>query len=552
MKVYKGISVFRGIATGKILVYKRNDVNVKCIPVADFESEKERFRAAKETAKTQLAELYRMALDEVGNENAAIFEIHLMMLEDFSFIDAIERMISGQHCNAEYAVSTTGHSFYDMFTKMDNEYLRARSDDVRDVTERLLAILYGNSETPMGNDEPAIIVAEDLSPSETIQLNRRNILAFATISGSDNSHMAILARSMGMPALVGTDIPFDNELNNHLAIVDGYTGCIYVDPDEMLIKETEKKHKRELRKRELLLEYRGRDNVTEDGRRIKIYANIGGLEDIDVAIRNDAGGIGLFRSEFIYLSREKMPTEDELTHIYRSAAEAMRGKEVVIRTLDVGADKCMSYFDMPFEDNPALGCRGIRFCLRYPDIFRTQLRAIYRASVYGNISVMYPMITGPIDLGRALKASENVRNELKAEGVPFKDIRQGIMIETPAAAMVSDILAQQADFFSIGTNDLSQYTMAVDRGNTDMSEFYDPLHIALFRMIKITADNAHRFGKPVGICGEMGADESLTHIFLAMGIDEISVVPSEVLTIRKKVCETNIGKISYETLWQLW
>ena len=552
MKVYDGKSVFKGVAAGKILVYARDDMNVRRLSAPDSDAELMRFRNARDIAKNQLGVLYRMALDEVGSENAAIFEIHLMMLDDFSFIDAIESLIVRQHCNAEYAVSSTGHSFYDMFLNMDNKYLQSRSDDVRDVTERLLTILSGSSETVIGCDESVIIIAKDLSPSETIRLDRRNVLAFATANGSENSHMAILARSMGIPAVVGTGIAADSSLNGHTAIVDGYTGHIYIDPDEMLVRETEKKHRQELRKRELLNSYIGRDNVTLDGRKIGICANIGGLEDIDDALRNDAGGIGLFRSEFIYLSSQKMPTEDELTHIYRTAAEKMHGREIVIRTLDIGSDKIPDYIDLPYEENPALGCRGIRFCIRHPDIFKTQLRAIYRASVFGNISVMYPMIVGPVDFGRALKASEQVRKELSDEGIQFRNIRQGAMIETPAAAIVSDILAQQADFFSIGTNDLSQYAMAVDRGNTNMAEFFDPMHIALFRMIKMTVDNAHRFGKKVGICGEMGADSSLTQIFLTMGVDEISVVPTEILSIRKKVCETDIGKISYETIGQLW
>lgn len=552
MTKYSGTSVYKGIAQGRVHICTRKDINVSRTPVDDPEEELHRFYIAKDTATRQLHELYTLAVDEVGEENAAIFNIHAMMLEDFSFVSSIENIITNMHSNAEYAVSVTGQSFYDMFLGMDDAYMQARSADVRDICARLLTILYGSKEERLFSDEPAIILADDLSPSETVLLAKGNIVAFATVHGSVSSHTAILARTMKMPALVGTNVDISPDMNGKNAVVDSYEGCIYIDPDQKLIRRLEQKHREELSKTELLKDYKGKDNITEDGRRIKIYANVGSMEELEDAVENDAGGIGLLRSEFIYRGKSRFPTEEELFCTYKAAVQKMNGKEVTIRMLDVGADRGMDYYGLPTEKNPALGCRGIRYLLSRPDVFKTQLKAIYRAAPYGNVSVLYPMISTLVDIGRIRKINIEVKCELIQAGVAFGDIRHGALIETPSAVIISDLLAREMDFLSIGTNDLAQYAMGVDRENSMMNEFFDPINIALFRMIKMTIDNAHRWRKTADISGEMGSDPSLTEIFLAMGADGLSVTPSQILPLRQKVCSTNIGKVSQDLLQQLW
>lgn len=552
MTKYSGTSVYKGIASGKLQIYTRKDIDVSRAPVENAEEELRRFHMAKEVAAEQLQQLYELAVKEVGEKNAAIFSIHIMMLDDFSFVSSIENIITNMHSNAEYAVSVTGQSFYDMFLSMDDAYMQARSADVRDVCARLLTILYGSQEEKLSSDEPAIILADDLSPSEAVQLAKGNIVAFATVHGSVSSHTAILTRTMKIPALVGTDIDISPELNGKNAIIDSYDGCIYIDPDQKLIRQLERKHKEELSKTELLKDYKGKDNITEDGRRIKIYANVGSMEELDDAAENDAGGVGLMRSEFIYRGKSRFPTEEELFCTYKAAVQKMNGKEVTIRMLDVGADRGMDYYGLPEEKNPALGCRGIRYLLSRPDVFKTQLKAIYRAAPYGNVSVLYPMISTLVDVGRIRKINIEVKCELIQSGVAFGDIRHGALIETPSAVFISDLLAREMDFLSIGTNDLAQYAMGVDRENAMMNEFFDPINIALFRMIKMTIDNAHRCRKTADISGEMGSDPALTEIFLAMGADGLSVTPSQILPLRQKVCNTNIGKVSQDLLQQLW
>lgn len=552
MTKYSGTSVYKGIASGKIRIYTRKDIDVSRAPVENTEEELRRFHMAKEVAAEQLQQLYELAVNEVGEANAAIFSIHIMMLDDFSFVSSIENIITNMHSNAEYAVSVTGQSFYDMFLSMDDAYMQARSADVRDVCARLLTILYGSQEEKLSSEEPTIILADDLSPSEAVQLAKGNIVAFATVHGSVSSHTAILTRTMKIPALVSTDIDISPELNGKNAIIDSYDGCIYIDPDQKLIRQLERKHKEELSKRELLKDYKGKDNITEDGRRIKIYANVGSMEELDDAAENDAGGVGLMRSEFIYRGKSRFPTEEELFCTYKAAVQKMNGKEVTIRMLDVGADRGMDYYGLPEEKNPALGCRGIRYLLSRPDVFKTQLKAIYRAAPYGNVSVLYPMISTLVDVGRIRKINIEVKCELIQSGVAFGDIRHGALIETPSAVFISDLLAREMDFLSIGTNDLAQYAMGVDRENAMMNEFFDPINIALFRMIKMTIDNAHRCHKTADISGEMGSDPALTEIFLAMGADGLSVTPSQILPLRQKVCSTNIGKVSQDLLQQLW
>ncbi len=547
-----GKSVFKGIAYAKISVYNRYDPTVKCVTVDDPEAELQRFYAARDKAVNQLDELYSLALEEVGEESAAIFMIHTMMLEDFSFISSVENLITNGRFNAEYAVSATGHSFYDMFLGMEDSYMQARSADVRDVSERLLTILYGNSQQEISSDRPAIIIAEDLSPSETVRLAKGNIIGFVTASGSVSSHTSILARTMKMPSIVDADFEVLKEYDGLNAIIDGYSGKFYIDPDNEFTTKMLRKQRDEAIKTELLNEYKGKDNVTLDGRRIELTASIGSLSEIDDAVFYDAGGIGLFRTEFIYLEKERFPTEDELFEIYREAAEKMGGKEVRIRVLDVGADKHMGYFGLPEETNPALGCRGIRYLLRNPEIFRTQLRAIYRAAAYGRISVMYPMISTVVDVGRINRFNYDIRKELDCDGIGYGKVRQGIIVETPSAVMISDLLSREADFLVIGTNDLAQYTLVIDREETAVNEFYDPLNISMFRMIKMVIDNAHRYKKSVSICGELSSDPSLAHIFLAMGADEISVIPTDVLLMRKAICSTNVAEISQQALQQLW
>ena len=540
MQIYKGKSVFSGIAIGKISVYSKAEQQVKRLKIENVEKEVERYHEATATAIQQLQELYDKALREVGEANAAIFEIHQMMLEDDDYAESIENMIQMQKVNAEYAVAQTADNFARMFSLMDDDYMKERAADVKDISERLLTVLQGEESQGVESQEPSIIVADDLAPSETVQLDKDKVLSFVTVHGSLNSHSAILARTMGIPALVGTKLPVDDTVNGKLGIVDGTNGIIYVDPDEVTLGKMKELQKIELEKKKLLETLKGKENITLDGQKILLYANIGNTKDLATVLQNDAGGIGLFRSEFIYLEREDYPTEEEQFQIYKAVAETMAGKRVIIRTLDIGADKQCDYFKMEKEENPAMGCRAIRICLKRPEIFKTQLRALFRASVYGKIAIMYPMITSVKEIQRIKDIVTQVKAELEEQGVEYREPEQGIMIETPAAVMISDQLAKEVDFFSIGTNDLTQYTLAIDRQNTALDEFYDPHHPAVLRMISTVVNNAHKAGIWVGICGELGADRELTKEFLVMGVDELSVSPGNILPIRKIVRETNV------------
>lgn len=540
MQIYKGKSVFSGIAIGKISVYSKAEQQVKRLKIENVEKEVERYHEATATAIQQLQELYDKALREVGEANAAIFEIHQMMLEDDDYAESIENMIQMQKVNAEYAVAQTADNFARMFSLMDDDYMKERAADVKDISERLLTVLQGEESQGVESQEPSIIVADDLAPSETVQLDKDKVLSFVTVHGSLNSHSAILARTMGIPALVGTKLPVDDTVNGKLGIVDGTNGIIYVDPDEVTLGKMKELQKIELEKKKLLETLKGKENITLDGQKILLYANIGNTKDLATVLQNDAGGIGLFRSEFIYLEREDYPTEEEQFQIYKAVAETMAGKRVIIRTLDIGADKQCDYFKMEKEENPAMGCRAIRICLKRPEIFKTQLRALFRASVYGKIAIMYPMITSVKEIQRIKDIVTQVKAELKEQGVEYREPEQGIMIETPAAVMISDQLAKEVDFFSIGTNDLTQYTLAIDRQNTALDEFYDPHHPAVLRMISMVVNNAHKAGIWAGICGELGADRELTKEFLVMGVDELSVSPGNILPIRKIVRETNV------------
>lgn len=541
MQVYNGKSVFGGIAIGKISVYQKGEQQVKRVKIADADAEMERYADAKDAAVEQLQKLYDKALKEVGEANAAIFEIHQMMLDDDDYNESVENIIRTQMVNAEYAVAATADNFAQMFASMDDDYMKERAADVKDISERLLAILHGTDSNKVDTNEPVIIVADDLAPSETVQLDKDMVLSFVTVHGSLNSHTAILARTMAIPALIGTEaLPLEASVDGKLGIVDGFNGKIYVDPDENILTEMKAKQQEDLEKKQLLQTLKGKENITLDGQKVMLYANIGNIKDLATVIQNDAGGIGLFRSEFIYLEREDYPTEEEQFQIYKTVAETMAGKRVIIRTLDIGADKQCDYFNMEHEENPALGYRAIRICLTRPEIFKTQLRALFRASAYGKLAIMYPMITSVKEVHRIKKIVEEVKAELTEQGIEFAIPEQGIMIETPAAAMVSDELAKEVDFFSVGTNDLTQYTLAIDRQNTKLDEFYDAHHPAVLRMIAMVAENAHKAGIWAGICGELGADTTLTQEFLAMGIDELSVSPGSILPIRKIVLETNV------------
>lgn len=540
MQIYKGKTVFGGIAIGKICVYKKGERQVKRVRIDDADVEMARYQRARETAAAQLQGLYDKALKEVGETNAAIFEIHQMMLEDDDYNESVENIIRTQMVNAEYAVASTGDNFAQMFAAMDDEYMRGREADVRDISERLLTVLGGDGDNGVNTEEPAIIVADDLAPSETVQLDKDRVLSFVTAHGSVNSHTAILARTMGIPALIGTEIDLDDTVDGKTGIVDGLNGVIYVEPDEALLQEMQQKQQKELERKQLLQSLKGKDNITLDGQKVMLYANVGNIRDLGAVLQNDAGGIGLFRSEFIYLEQDHYPTEEEQFQIYKTVAETMAGRRVIIRTLDIGADKQCDYFEMDREDNPALGYRAIRICLTRPDVFKTQLRALFRASVYGNISIMYPMITSVGEVRQIKAIVEEVKAELTELGVAFGNPEQGIMIETPAAVMVSRELAEEVDFFSIGTNDLTQYTLAIDRQNPKLDAFYDPHHPAVLRMIQMVVENAHQAGIWAGICGELGADQTLTRAFLAMGVDELSVSPGSILPIRKIVLETNV------------
>lgn len=538
MVKFEGKSVFGGIAIGRLSIYNKKDNQVKRQKITDAESEIARFEDAREKAKEQLAGFYEKAVKEVGEVNAAIFEVHQMMLDDLDYIESITNMIRSQEVNAEFAVASTGDNFSQMFAAMDDDYMRERAADVKDISNRVITILQGEEEGAMTGDEPFILLADDLAPSETVQLDKSKVLSFVTRHGSTNSHTAILARTMNIPALIGVD--FDDAVDGKMGIVDGYTGTFYVDPDEETMAQYEAKKAEDENKKRLLLELKGKENVTLDGKKINLYANIGGVADVANALSNDAGGIGLFRSEFLYLESEDYPTEDAQFAAYKTVAENMAGKKVIIRTLDIGADKQVDYFQMEKEENPAMGYRAIRICLDRPEIFKTQLRAIYRASYYGTISIMFPMIISVKEVKRIKEIIAEVKAELTAEGIPFKDCEIGVMIETPAAVMISDLLAEEVDFFSIGTNDLTQYTLAIDRQNPKLDNFYDSHHEAILRMLQMVVDNGHKHGCWVGICGELGADTMLTATFLKMGFDELSVSPSMILRVREEIRKTRV------------
>lgn len=558
--VLEGKSVFGGIAIGRLSVYNKKDNQVKRVKIIDPEAEVVRFNTAKERAKEQLSEFYEKALKEVGEVNAMIFEVHQMMLNDLDYIESITNMIRTQEVNAEFAVATTGDNFSAMFAAMDDDYMRERAADVKDISNRVISILQGKENGGLTGEEPFILLADDLAPSETVQLDKSKVLSFVTRHGSTNSHTAILARTMNIPALIGVDFPEDgiaavvpasegNEgteecvnVDGALGIVDGYQGVLYINPDEETLARYQKRKEEDEQKKRLLQELKGKENVTLDGKKINLYANIGGAGDVANVLANDAGGIGLFRSEFLYLESEDYPTEEAQFTAYKTVAENMAGKKVIIRTLDIGADKQVDYFGLEKEENPAMGYRAIRICLDRKDIFKTQLRAIYRASYYGTISIMFPMIISVQEVKQIKEIIAEVKEELAAAGIPYKDCEIGVMIETPAAVMISDLLAKEVDFFSIGTNDLTQYTLAIDRQNPKLDNIYDSHHEAVLRMLQMVVDNGHKEGCWVGICGELGADTTLTETFLRMGFDELSVSPSMILRVRDKIRNTDLSK----------
>ena len=535
MEKYTGKSIFKGIAIGKILFYQKGEQPVKRVKIEDTAEQIKRYEDARAKAAEQLQGLYEKALKEVGEANAAVFEVHQMMLEDDDYIDSVVNIIETQQVNAEFAVATTGDNFAKMFAEMEDDYFKARAADVKDISERMVNILSGNESGGALGDEPVIVVAEDLAPSETVQMDKEKLLAFVTRLGSANSHTAILARTMNIPALIEVDIK--EEWNGKMAVVDGYTGTFYIDPDEETLKKMQEKKEEDIKARELLQELKGKEDITVDGKHIKLYANIGGVKDVASVLANDAAGIGLFRSEFLYLEADNYPDEEAQFQAYKTVAENMAGKKVIVRTLDIGADKQVDYFNLDHEENPAMGYRAIRICLDRRDIFRTQLRALLRASAYGNIGIMYPMIISVDEVKEIKKIVESIKAELTEKGIEYGEVEQGIMIETPAAVIISDLLAEEVDFFSIGTNDLTQYTLAIDRQNSKLDNIYDSHHPAVLRMIQKTIENGHKAGCWVGICGELGADMTLTETFLKMGIDELSVSPTFVLPIRKLIRE---------------
>ena len=535
MEKYTGKSIFKGIAIGKILFYQKGEQPVKLVKIEDTAEQIKRYEDARAKAAEQLQGLYEKALKEVGEANAAVFEVHQMMLEDDDYIDSVVNIIETQQVNAEFAVATTGDNFAKMFAEMEDDYFKARAADVKDISERMVNILSGNESGGAIGDEPVIVVAEDLAPSETVQMDKEKLLAFVTRLGSANSHTAILARTMNIPALIEVDIK--EEWSGKMAVVDGYTGTFYIDPDEETLKKMQEKKEEDIKARELLQELKGKEDITVDGKHIKLYANIGGVKDVASVLANDAAGIGLFRSEFLYLEADNYPDEEAQFQAYKTVAENMAGKKVIVRTLDIGADKQVDYFNLDHEENPAMGYRAIRICLDRRDIFRTQLRALLRASAYGNIGIMYPMIISVDEVKEIKKIVESIKAELTEKGIEYGEVEQGIMIETPAAVMISDLLAEEVDFFSIGTNDLTQYTLAIDRQNSKLDNIYDAHHPAVLRMIQKTIENGHKAGCWVGICGELGADMTLTETFLKMGIDELSVSPTFVLPIRKLIRE---------------
>ena len=547
MIILEGKAVFEGVAIGRLSIYKKAEQSVKREKVTDVEAEIERYAAARETAIEQLQALYDKAVKEVGEASAEIFEAHQMMVEDGDYIDSVENIIRTQEVNAEFAVATTGDNFQKMFLDMDDEYFRGRAADVKDISERVINVLSGASAGGIDSDEPVIVVADDLAPSETVQMDKDKILSFVTVHGSANSHTSILAKTMNIPAIIGCDIPLTDEMDGRDAIVDGFEGKVYIDPDPEVLAEKKKIVLEEQEKKALLEQLKGKDNVTLDGQHINLYANIGNTKDLGLVLKNDAGGIGLFRSEFIYLGSDDYPTEEEQFAIYKQVAETMAGKKVIIRTLDIGADKQADYFNLPQEENPAMGLRAIRICLTRPDIFKTQLRAILRASAFGKISIMFPMIISVDEVKKIKEIVAEVQASLDADGISYdKNIELGIMIETPAAVMMAEELAQEVDFFSVGTNDLTQYTLAIDRQNQSLDEFYDSHHPGLMKMLKMIVDGAHKGGAWAGICGELGSDLSLTKEFLAMGYDELSVSPGRILPLRKIVLETNVQKYKDE------
>lgn len=536
----EGKSVFGGVAMGRLSIYKKNDQVVKRTKVSDTDAEIKRYQDATEKSKAQLAKLYDKALGEVGESNAAIFEVHQMMLDDLDYQESITNMIQNESVNAEYAVAMTGDNFSEMFAAMDDDYMKARAADVKDISNRIISVLQGIEDAELDSNEPVILVAEDLAPSETVQLDKSLLLSFVTRYGSTNSHTAILARTMNIPALIGVD--YSEDIDGHYGIVDGFEGILYVDPDEETIAKYQKKQEEEQEKARLLQELKGQPNITKDGKEIKLYANIGGVSDVPSVLQNDAGGIGLFRSEFLYLESDTFPTEEDQFNAYRSVAQTMAGKKVIIRTLDIGADKQVDYFNLAHEDNPAMGYRAIRICLEQPDIFKTQLRALYRASYYGNIAIMFPMIISVDEVKRIKKIVEEVKQELDAQGIEYGEVELGIMIETPAAVWMTEELGKEVDFFSIGTNDLTQYTLAIDRQNPRLDSFYDAHHPAVLRAIQMTVENGHKGGAWVGICGELGADTSLTETFLRMGVDELSVSPSRILAVRAAIRDCDLSQ----------
>ena len=538
MQCFQGKSVYKGIAMGPVVVLKKNDYQVKRTRIEDAEAEAARVDVALKASQEQLQKLYDKAVKEVGEASAAIFEVHQMMLEDEDYLEAIQNMIRTEQVNAEYAVAVTGDNFAEMFASMDDDYMKARSADIKDISERLVRNLSGQGDVDLSSIEPSVIVADDLSPSETVQMDKSKVLAFVTRKGSSNSHTAILARTMNIPAVIGLGEALKEEYDGKVAIVDGVDGKVYIDPDEETMASMQKKQKKDQEQKELLNQLKGKENVTKSGQKVNVYANIGNLADVGAVLKNDAGGIGLFRSEFLYLESDTYPTEEQQFAVYKKVAETMAGKKVIIRTLDIGADKQVDYFKLDKEDNPALGYRAIRICLTRPEIFKTQLRALYRASAYGQISIMFPMIISVAEVKKIKEIVEEVKAELRTEGAAFReDVELGIMIETPAAVMVSRELAKEVDFFSVGTNDLTQYTLAIDRQNQKLEDFYDSHHPAVLAMIRMAAESAHAEGKWIGICGELGADVTLTETFLKMGIDELSVAPGMVLKVRQKIRE---------------
>lgn len=541
MEIYHGKSVWNGIAIGRIRVLKREGEQIRQYQIKDTKAEKKRFNSARKTAVKQLEKLYERAVEEVGKTGAAVFLAHKMILEDEGFIGMAEDTIRKQKVNAEYAAQQAGNYYADMFRSMEDSYMQERAMDVMDVTGRVIEILTDRQKKKeVKSEEPMIILADDLAPSDTMQLDKDKVLSFVTVRGSLNSHTAILARTMSIPSLIGTDITLDESLNGKMAVVNAYSGLLYVEPDEETLRSMRSAYERDLDARDFLLAYKGQRSITQDGRQIMTYANISTNKDLPRVLKNDAEGIGLFRSEFLYLESETYPPEDAQFWIYKEAAETMAGKRVIIRTLDIGADKKADYFGLRREENPAMGMRAIRICLTRPKIFKTQLRAIYRASAYGDIAIMYPMITSLKEVHQVKEIAAEVRQELTMEHIPFSNVKQGIMIETPAAAVISDILAKEVDFFSIGTNDLTQYTLAVDRQSSEAGQFFDDHHPAVLRMIRQVVENAHAAGIWCGICGELAGDPELTKLFLAMGVDELSVSPGTILALRKIIIETNV------------